>query len=60
MHSPEETHSKTRVALAVTALAGAALAVTALAVGTLEDGYVRRVPIPRVIPRRQSAPTSDL
>jgi len=29
-------------------------------VGTLKDGYVRRVPLPRVIPRRQSAPTTDL
>ena len=29
-------------------------------VGTLKDGYVRRVPLPRVLPRRQSAPTSDL
>ena len=31
-----------------------------IGVGTLKDGYVRRVPLPRVIPRRQSAPTSDL
>ncbi len=29
-------------------------------VGTLKGGYVRRVPLPRVIPRRQSAPTTDL
>ena len=29
-------------------------------VGTLKDGYVRRVPLPRVIPQRQSAPTTDL
>jgi hypothetical protein len=29
-------------------------------VGTLKDGYIRRVPLPRVIPRRQSAPTTDL
>ena len=29
-------------------------------VWTLKDGYVRRVPLPRVLPRRQSALTSDL
>ena len=29
-------------------------------VGTLKDGYVRRVPLPRVLPRRQSAPTTIL
>jgi hypothetical protein len=29
-------------------------------VGTLKDGYVCRVPLPRVLPRRQSAPTTNL
>ena len=29
-------------------------------VGTLKDRYVRRLPLPRVISRRQSAPTTDL
>jgi len=29
-------------------------------VGTLKDGQFRRVPLPRLIPRRQSAPTTDL
>ena len=29
-------------------------------VGTLKDRYVRRVPLPRVLPWRQSAPTTNL